>query len=476
MERRSGAGGVIGRLGVGVLAAMLLSLGACSYTREPAAAALTARGADGTVGVSGRGIEWPSRRTEGLPSGERRMKFRAAEEGAGGKEGGAPPGISVAWVQELWPLGQGLVVANRTEVTGEGGETFGEVGGDWSGPGFDGGFSFFTFRADRPFPRMRRSAGGEERPLDVRGLRRRAVLADEFHVRTPVAEAWPPKGIALVKHGLGGLEYTRPVANELLRRGWVVVESEGLSWGFERVERALEEEDREARGQGAGDARSTKPKAMTVDEASTTFAQGAQLFADIAYSWEAALAFVEKKCAAAAGGPVVYVGMSFGGIVGPTVVARLGERVKATVLAGAGANLMGIASESDIEGLDLVLTGSDGRRVMPGSEHYRAISEMYLEKAAWDSYNTAPFLAGQPVLLVQGRTDRTVPSQYGELLWERLGRPERWSAWYGHPLLIYFIGDHRKEIVDWLERHVREAAGEGGASREEGAPSGAEQN
>lgn len=472
MERGIAPQGIVQRLGVVAIAAMLLVLGACSYTREPAAEVAMTLEVDGARAAARRGMEWPARRTEGLPSGERRVVFRPhGEPTAQGQGQPLPPGISVSWVQELSPIGQGLVLTNRTELIGEGGETFGEVGGDWSAPDLDTGFSFFTFRADRPFPRMRRGPGDGQRegPLDVRGLRRRAVLADEFQVRSPRVEAWPPKGIALVKHGLGGLDYTRPVANELLSRGWVVIESEGLSWGFERVERALEEEDREAGGpadqraqrSGGGAARSTKPKAMSVDEASTAFAQGAQLFADIAYSWEAALAFVEKKCPALAGKPVVYVGISFGGIVGPTVVSRLGDRVKATVLAGAGANLMGIASESDIEGLDLVLTASDGKRIMPGSENYRAISEMYLEKAAWDSYNTAPFLMGRPVLLVQGRSDTTVPSRYGDLLWERLGRPERWSAWYGHPLLIYFIGDHRREIVDWLERHVRETAGEG---------------
>ncbi len=467
MKRRSATRTVIEWLGVVTLAATTLALGACSYTREPAAAFdADSGGSDVSRREMAARMDWPPRRTEGLPSGEKRVTFKAnSEQGPRENDRSAFDEMSVTWVQELVPIGQGLVVSNRTEVADiRSGTQFREVAGDWSKPGFDGDFSFFTFRADRPFPRVRHWTGGAERDgvLDVRGLRRRAVLADDFHVRAPSVSVWPPKGIALVKHGLGGLEYTRPVANELLERGWLVIESEGLSWGFERVERALEEEDRESRGQSAGSGRTTKPKPMSPDEASTAFAQGAQLFADIAYSWEAALAFVERKCPAVAGKPVAYVGMSFGGIVGPTVVARLGDRVKATVLAGAGANLMGIASESDIDGLDLALVGADGKRIMPGSAECRTISEMYLQKAAWDSYNTAPFLVGRPVLLVQGRSDTTVPSRYGELLWERLGKPERWSAWYGHPLLIYFIGDHRKEIVDWLERHVAEATGRRG--------------
>lgn len=466
MKRRSATRTVIEWLGLVALAAMLLSLAACSYTREPAAEVDAAGGPDGTSVHARRGIEWPARRTEGLPSGERRAKFDAMSDPHAKVDGFIP---EFTWVQEFCPLGQGLVLSEHVDVTKPDGTPYRGTGRDWNAPGLWGEFAFFTFRADRPFPRFRRGPGGDESSgvIDRRTLRRRAVLADEFRVRSPGADCWPPKGIALVKHGLGGLEYTQPIADELLRRGWLVIESEGLSWGFERVERALEEDEREARGpddqraqaRGGSAARAPKPKAMSTEEASAAFAQGAQLFADIAYSWEAALAFVEKKCPAVAGKPVVYAGISFGGIVGPTVVARLGDRVKATVLAGAGANLMGIASESDIEGLDLVLTGADGKRVRPGSEEYRAISEMYLQKAAWDSYNTAPFLMGQPVLMVQGRSDSTVPSQYGDVLWERLGRPERWSAWYGHPLLIYFIGDHRKEIVDWLERHVEESAG-----------------
>lgn len=463
------------RVGSGVCGVLIVAMllgGGCSYTHEPAAAFDEDVAASTSVIASG--LDWPARLTEGLPSGETRTTFAPAPDDHDAGDRGDRKDISLTWVQELTPIGQGLVVSDRTELRGENGEVYRASGSDWNAPGFVGTFGFYTFRADRPFPRLRRWPNDGERrgPIDRHGLRRRSVLSDEFEVMTPSASAWPPKGIALVKHGLGGTEYTRPIERELLRRGWVVISSEGLSWGFERVERALEEDSsvRAGTSQSAGtrSAAAPKPKAMTVDEAATTFAQGSQLFADIAYAWEAALAYTEGKCEVVAGKPVVYVGFSFGGIVGPTVVARLGDRVKASVLAGAGANLMGIASESDIDGLDLMLAGPDGKRIVPGTPRYDEVSELYLQKAAWDSYNTAPLLKGRPVLLVQGRSDTTVPSYYGELLWERLGRPERWSAWYGHPLLIYFIGDHRSEIVDWLERHVEAGVVEAGEVHRDG--------
>ena len=82
------------------------------------------------------------------------------------------------------------------------------------------------------------------------------------------------------------------------------------------------------------------------------------------------------------------------------------------------------------------------------------VRDDYLARSTVDPYATAPLLASRPVLVVQAERDGIVRREFGDLLWERLGRPERWMGNYGHLLLIYFLSDHAEEIADWVEAAV----------------------
>src|SRR5438876_10129366 len=69
-----------------------------------------------------------------------------------------------------------------------------------------------------------------------------------------------------------------------------------------------------------------------------------------------------------------------------------------------------------------------------------------------DPYSTAPALTDKPVLLFLANMDSTVPAECGRLLWDRLGRPERYNFSLGHRLLFYTLGGQSRTIANWLDR------------------------
>ena len=80
-------------------------------------------------------------------------------------------------------------------------------------------------------------------------------------------------------------------------------------------------------------------------------------------------------------------------------------------------------------------------------------AQLYLKNAPLDSYHTAAALKGKPVLLIQGTTDLAVPSPLGDLLWERLGKPERWlQDGQGHEVLFMLLPQEFDKMMDWLDR------------------------
>jgi hypothetical protein len=63
-----------------------------------------------------------------------------------------------------------------------------------------------------------------------------------------------------------------------------------------------------------------------------------------------------------------------------------------------------------------------------------------------------------PVLQLHARFDNWVPSEGGELLWEALGRPERWDARLGHLSMFFVLPWKAADIADWLEVRVTQPA------------------
>lgn len=155
--------------------------------------------------------------------------------------------------------------------------------------------------------------------------------------------------------------------------------------------------------------------------------------------------------------PRVAVGMSGGAMVLPTVVALEPERYAAAVLIAGGANSFSISRRSSyartIDAMRLDWVGGN-----PSPQMADALDKEYLRASTLDAYHTASALAGKPVLMLHGRGDAAVPADAGEVLWRRLGKPERWSTPMGHEWLFLTLSWKFEVLAAWIERA---AAGQG---------------
>ena len=52
--------------------------------------------------------------------------------------------------------------------------------------------------------------------------------------------------------------------------------------------------------------------------------------------------------------------------------------------------------------------------------------------------------------------DKIIPSEDGDLLYKRLGRPERVNFLLGHELLFFRLPSHAKMIADWIDGRIEQ--------------------
>ncbi len=182
-----------------------------------------------------------------------------------------------------------------------------------------------------------------------------------------------------------------------------------------------------------------------------------QAQAGSAYAAEAVLDYVKSQRPDLQGIPMVLIGFSAGGLATPTTAARIMDQISAVVIIGGGADCFSASQLSKFSdgGLHVRTTLDDpvGDHKLP-KEQVAPMSEFYLKYSKLDPYHTAPLLAGKPVLLVTGKTDTWVPAACGQLLWERMGRPDRLQIDAGHELLFYFLPNKAGFIADWVEKTV----------------------
>ena len=171
-----------------------------------------------------------------------------------------------------------------------------------------------------------------------------------------------------------------------------------------------------------------------------------------AYAVEAIVEYIKRERRDLDGAPIVVIGFSAGGLATPASVARVRDSVEAAVMVGAGANLLMLSQESTLT--------DGGVRLRCGEDKLpRRVREdlyaRYLTYAKLDPYHTSQAMMGMPVLLLHGSWDEWVPAKGGELLWERMGRPDRLTFAGGHTLLFYFLPGQAERIGRWLEENVR---------------------
>lgn len=149
-------------------------------------------------------------------------------------------------------------------------------------------------------------------------------------------------------------------------------------------------------------------------------------------------------------GQRVLVAMSGGTLSTPAILSELDGVFSAAVLIGAGADVLTMSETSTyagfLGGLRLAWDASINPDVLMPElvAAYRAIDSL-------DPYHTAPRAGAARLLMIQGASDKAVPSTLGDLLWERLGRPERWLADAGHEVLFFgYLPLRSRDLLRWL--------------------------
>lgn len=179
--------------------------------------------------------------------------------------------------------------------------------------------------------------------------------------------------------------------------------------------------------------------------------------AEVAYAVEAGVGHVHELRPDLADAPHVLVGMSGGAIALSTVHARTPDRYDAAVFIAGGSNFLLTNENSNYASWVQALQYEWGQKE-PKADERREImgklSEQYLERSPLDGYHLARLLRDKPVLMLHGRTDRAVPAEFGDQLWERLGKPERWVFPVGHEILFVTLNAQTARMLGWIDEHV----------------------
>lgn len=316
----------------------------------------------------------------------------------------------------------------------------------------EGPRSYVFFAADRPRAASRRGPQAEAHAVflsaapaapDLAQLQRTwftlyapIAAGPAEHAADPVehAQAQGPRGIVLIMPGVFG--EPRPGIDALVlllqRRGWVVLRMLAQSSRF--TEAATFDIDAADPGPGVRAA-----SAEMTDRA-----------AECAYAVQAALRWAIERHPAAADRPIYAIGMSGGALTLPAVLARQPERFAGAVLIAGGAEWLSLTDRSVykqwIGALEFAWNPA-----LPTDEQRQAASEAFLSATPLDAYHTAALLRGKRLLVIHGQFDLAVPAPNGELLWQRLGRPERWTVPGGHEAVFIWLGRNLPALADWLD-------------------------
>lgn len=178
---------------------------------------------------------------------------------------------------------------------------------------------------------------------------------------------------------------------------------------------------------------------------------------ECAQSSHDALAHVVERRPELADRKVVGIGFSGGAMVMPAVIALQPDRFSQAVLVGGGADWWLIQDRSNYA--DWIDALRIAWREPPTEEQERRADEIYLSRNPLDGYHTAALLKDIRTLMIQGNADLAVPSNLGDLLWERAGRPERWLDTHSHESLFLSLPLQFDRLMTWLAQDALEGPG-----------------
>lgn len=239
----------------------------------------------------------------------------------------------------------------------------------------------------------------------------------------------------------GGTEFDWPLRWDVLREGWAIIQagSDGAPVDAPGQRRFVVDADHPV-------SEVAPELARRVDD---------QIAEDV-YAAHAFITYAHEQVPALQSTPLVIVGFSRGSFSVPALVARLDDRVAAAIVVGAGANVPFIALETAEKQYSLELSGpeTNGKPTPLSAEMRDALLDAYLGASQLDPYRTAPVLSGVPTLMIQGMFDQIVPASTGKVLYERLGKPERWSYPLGHGGVFWSLKNDRRLIVAWIDKQA----------------------
>jgi predicted esterase len=245
------------------------------------------------------------------------------------------------------------------------------------------------------------------------------------------------RGVALLMPGLFGTPQNslELCARRLRAQGWGVLRMMSQPSRFnERVEFMLD---------------AAEPDTAGARMAAVMEERGAEC----AYAVEGAFRHLAGGHSELATLPRIAVGMSGGAMTLPTVAAREPEKYAAAVLIAGGCDFFAIARETTyvylVDSVRFRWTPAE-----PSEAQIAAIDAAYLARAPLDSYHTAAALRGKPMLMIHGDHDMAVPARLGDVLWERLGRPERWVQTAGHEEVFFKLPAQMDRIMEWIGAHT----------------------
>lgn len=170
---------------------------------------------------------------------------------------------------------------------------------------------------------------------------------------------------------------------------------------------------------------------------------------ECAYAVEGAMRHIVESRPLLAGIARVAVGFSGGAVTLPTVVAREPDAYAGLAIIAGGADFFLITVQSGYTPM-LNAVRYRWRDRAPSAAEVATLDRDYLTAARLDPYNAGVALAGKPILMIQGGIDSAVPSHTGDMLWERLGRPERLVVPLTHELLFAKLPSEYARIERWL--------------------------
>jgi len=287
--------------------------------------------------------------------------------------------------------------------------------------------------------------------------------------------AGPTRGAVYFASSLGGpTGAERQSMRGLQKRGWHVIEIQCprratpkylRTWFDARRPRPVKAKAKTARGGGETpsvpehEAKEISDDLFIRWETATT---ACIVDVHLMTSVVAALAVDEHVSAAlpdVVGKPRVLLGVSYGALAAPSIAAATAVPFDCVVLVAGGANL---AMASDRVGLRRYARGLVAVDWKPrsgnGAKDPELSRKVFLEVCRLDPYHWAPALADTPVLQIQAMYDAIVPTRSGEILYEQLGRPERWEYPTGHIGLFWFVGLAAEATADWIDRALMQRA------------------